>query len=103
MRPLNQKKLRIASFGLSGLKPNRNDILFVGIIILLIGLVAVAGRDGYLFFKTNVAEKNQEKIIIRPISITKSDLEETMHLLDKRQEEFNKILGVSVKAPAEKK
>lgn len=71
-----------------------DNVIFTGVLVLAALLLALILWDGYVFYRTVLVPREQEKIAA-PNVFTKSELDEVINILDEREKKFNDLLGVT--------
>lgn len=72
---------------------NREDWIFSGTILLLFLFLLVFWWGGYMFYTTRQPPEPKRASPAMMPSLTQSDIDETVKLLDEREQKFKKILA----------
>jgi len=70
-----------------------DNLIFWGVIFLIVLFIALLMLDGYIFY-SSVIGKREIAVISEPpaSSLSPKELDEVINLLDERQKKFEKIL-----------
>ena len=67
-------------------------ILIYGVEMLVLGIVAVLAWDAYLFIQSSAPIESTSAQESKKISLTFDDIDEAIHIIDQRQQQFTALL-----------